>query len=332
MIPFKKSKKSLALAPIEELGFQDEQEIEDLVKYKNNMEVLFNLECLKSQFHVSENGRDLYLDSIAFDPKSKCFVIMEYKNAPDKGLVDQGLDYLNMMKQNRGDFVLAYNDKKSKEDQLRLKDLNWNYSRVIFISSVPFSDRQKNSMKGHSNFELWEIRKFEDGLIVIEPICGSKNKQSVRAVKKTPKSPIVSRNSLISEEYHVQKLDSPLEYLWKMLKKKLEKFDDTDFRSEKNYISWVYVKRVERVICYIRFQKRQIRIIVIKGNREPSGKKSRGYYEHNDPKNFARNNSIKFKSGKLRDEYWIDLTKKEDLNYVVHLLEQKYNSLKTKSS
>jgi hypothetical protein len=63
---------------------------------------LFDLEYVKSEFEL----HGLRIDTLAFDKESKGFVIIEYKRDRNFSVVDQGMAYLNLMLNNRADFIL----------------------------------------------------------------------------------------------------------------------------------------------------------------------------------------------------------------------------------
>lgn len=75
---------------------------------------------------------DLVPDTVAFDTERNSFVILEYKNAENKGLVEQGDAYYKLMLDNQKKFVDMYEDAKGKV--LGKDDVNWDEARVILVS------------------------------------------------------------------------------------------------------------------------------------------------------------------------------------------------------
>ena len=147
------------LTPIQRDSFKLELDIQGLVEA--NLETLFQLEYITSEFTVGE----FRLDTLAFDNESNSFVIVEYKKGHSYSVVDQGYSYLSVAVNNKADFILEYNEKTGK--QLKRDDVDWSASRVIFIAPS-FNSYQKNSVNFRDvPFELWEIRKFEDGNLQI---------------------------------------------------------------------------------------------------------------------------------------------------------------------
>ena len=125
------------LSPINKDEFKLEKEIQSLVE--NNLEELFDLEFVSSEFTVS----DFRLDTLCFDNESNSFVIIEYKKGTSYSVIDQGYSYLSIMLNNKSDFILEYNETKNKS--LKRDDLDWSQSRIIFISQS-FNAHQKNSV------------------------------------------------------------------------------------------------------------------------------------------------------------------------------------------
>lgn len=118
------------LSQIKEMPFKLEREIQNLVE--KNLGMLLGLEFVKSEFTISETVQQLRIDTLAFDAKSKAFVIIEYKQDKSFSVVDQGYAYLSVMLNNKADFILEYNESSGKV--LKKADVDWSQSRVIFIS------------------------------------------------------------------------------------------------------------------------------------------------------------------------------------------------------
>lgn len=61
------------LTPLNEVPFKLEKEIQNL--FEKNLEVLTSLKLIRSEFIIKQ----FRIDTLAFDPESKSFVIIEYK-------------------------------------------------------------------------------------------------------------------------------------------------------------------------------------------------------------------------------------------------------------
>lgn len=307
------------LSPIEQDSFKLEKDLQSLIEA--NMETLFDLKFIKSEFTIGDSR----LDSLAFDKKSKSFVIIEYKRGRSSSVIEQGHNYLVEMDGNQAEFVLQYNRKTGR--QLEPRDIDWAASRVIFISQS-FTARQKKSVNLKDvKYELWEIKKFENGLIALERYETSST-ESIKKLSKNNKNStrykVPSEVKVLSEEDRVQKLNQSLKPLWGNIKESLADFSDTSFAVTKSYISW---KRDGEVVCFIYFAKNNFNIVVHMGYIKENGEKTKKFFTFDDPKNLAKKRPWNMKTGGTGHKYKISLSKQEEINDVMFLLDQKYNSL-----
>tara|TARA_B110000259_G_scaffold185444_1_gene234507 strand:- start:114 stop:974 length:861 start_codon:yes stop_codon:yes gene_type:complete len=285
------------------------------------MDVLFGLQFVSTEFSIAE----FRLDSLAFDEQNNSFVIVEYKKGHSYSVVDQGYSYLSVMLNNKAEFILEYNEQTGR--QLKRSDIDWTSSRVIFVSPS-FNSYQKNSVNFRDvPFELWEIKKFDDDLVAFEQ-WRSSSTESIEKLSSGNKSSVISKVSsevkVLSEKDHVSNLSDGLNPVWTKLREKLVDYADTSFFVTKGYISW---KRENTAVCFIHFRKKEFRIDILRGNIKESGEHSKGFFTIDDPKEMTGCRSWNWKSGAQGHVYTIDLKDECDLDYVMFLLEQKYNSM-----
>lgn len=114
------------LSPIDEKEFILEKEIQNL--FENNLSLISDFIFVKSEFSI-KNRR---IDTLAFDPKNKYFVIIEYKRNKNYNVIDQGVSYLNLMLEYKAEFIIEYNESLNKN--LKRKDVDWSQSKVIFCT------------------------------------------------------------------------------------------------------------------------------------------------------------------------------------------------------
>lgn len=62
----------------------------------------------------------------------------------------------------------------------------------------------------------------------------------------------------------------------------------------------------------------------------PDGSYSKNFFNIEDPKGISEEHSWEWKSGAKGNVYKIKITPKTDLDYLIFLLKQKYNNLKSK--
>jgi hypothetical protein len=97
---------------------------------ETNLLQIFGLDLVRSEFEL----QGLRIDTLAFDKDSKGFVIIEYKKDRNISVVDQGMAYLNLMLNNKADFILEYNDRSAGPSTLKRTDVDWSQSRVLFVA------------------------------------------------------------------------------------------------------------------------------------------------------------------------------------------------------
>lgn len=163
-----------SLEQIKEKPFKYEKEIQRV--FEQNLSTIMGLELVKSEF-VVKNKR---IDTLAFDNQSNAFVIIEYKRNKNSSVVDQGFTYLSLMLQNKSDFILEYNEVLGKT--LARDKVDWSQTKVIFVSS----DFTENQIEA-TNFkdlaiELWEIKQYSNGTVIITPIRKSKSAESIKPI------------------------------------------------------------------------------------------------------------------------------------------------------
>ncbi len=193
------NKNKNALTILKEIPFKLEKEIQSI--FESNLQAVLNLQLVKSEFTIKNNR----IDTLAFDPESNSFVIIEYKRSQNYSVIDQGVSYLNLMLEYKADFIVEYNE--NQKGNLKRSDVDWSQSKIIFVSPS-FTDFQKQS----SNFkdlaiELWEVKQFDNDIIVVNPIKKSKSAPSIKQVQQSEDSDL----SKITKEIKVYTEDEHLE-------------------------------------------------------------------------------------------------------------------------
>src|SRR5690606_36294996 len=138
-------------------------------------------------------------DTLAYDADSRSFVIIEYKRERNFSVVEQGVSYLNLMLENKAEFIVEYNE--SQQQNLKRSDVDWSQSKVIFVSPS-FTDFQKQA----SNFkdlpiELWEIKQYEGYIIVVNPVKKSKAAPTIKTIQSSSDSELEKVSKERSEEH-----------------------------------------------------------------------------------------------------------------------------------
>src|SRR3990167_6772763 len=156
------------LKAVGEIKFDLEMDIQKLTE--DNLETLFGLKFVSgfsnNEFSVRAQEQDFYIDTLAFDKQQKSIVIIEYKKDRNFSVIDQGFSYLSAMLHSQADLVLELNKRLAKN--FSKEDIDWDQSRVIFISPE-FTNYQKNAINFRDlPFLLYEVKGYDNNLIQYE--------------------------------------------------------------------------------------------------------------------------------------------------------------------
>jgi predicted transport protein len=227
------SKQGNLLQVVKEHPFKLEKEIQML--FEENLFGIMGLLFVKSEC-VIKNKR---IDTLAFDPETKAFVIIEYKRDKSHSVVDQGVSYLNLMLEYKADFIIEYNENQKKS--LKREDVDWSQTRVLFVSTS-FTDNQKQA----TNFkdlaiELWEIKRYENGTVIIDSIKKSAAAPSIRqiATQSETLQQVTREIKVYTEDDHTNNKSDEVKELYEVFKKAiLNLSDNIEVVPKKTYIAF----------------------------------------------------------------------------------------------
>ena len=252
--------------------FDYEKVIQELIE-KNLSSVFPSLEFVATEETMGHDK--IRPDSIAFDKDSNAFVIIEYKNIKHHGVLDQGMDYYKLLKENKSEFVLLYN--KKKEELYDVDDINWEESRILLISPE-FSKRQIRSSQAlpglTDTIELYTIRKYENNIITLTKIESESESFLPKGNTKKKERTGYNRglNFSVIQEYTEEdylngkydprlKLPEQAKVLFHKMKDKiLDTFQELEFKQRKKYAGF-YSKRDGSAICTIEATKSKLKLI-----------------------------------------------------------------------
>lgn len=245
--------------------FDYEKSLQGLIE--NNLSNIFtDLEFVKSE-HQIENFR---LDTIALDIGRNSFVIIEYKNKKNESLIEQGISYYQLLQEKKENFVLLYN--KIKKKNFDVKDVNWDDTRIIFISPK-FSKYQKKAsgFRGVPT-EMWEVKKYEKGFLTLDKVDVSNGYSSNTGKPKSTTKSTTKLTTKYTTKYTTKQRPELTEYneddyldgkydstatsektrkLWNSIKAiLLEKFENLECVQKKKYAGF-YSKTDNTCICTI---------------------------------------------------------------------------------
>jgi predicted transport protein len=286
-------------------NFKLEREIQTVVE--NNLELLFNLQFVKTELKI----KDFRIDTLGYDKENKSFVIIEYKKERNFSIIDQGYTYMSLMLNNKSDFILEYNE--SCGETIKRDDIDWTQSKVIFVSPN-FTEYQKHSINFKDvPFELWEIVRYENDLIGLVQHKNN-SKESISSVTSGENNDIVNSVSkeikIYDEEYHLtqSRVKEQTKDIYFNLKERVFNLGgDIVITPRKTYISYKrktnfldihFLK--EGLWCWINLKKGEL----------------------DDPKSITRDVSSIGHYGNGDYELWIN--EESDLDYMMFLINQSY--------
>ena len=287
-----------SLVELTEDPFRLEREIQSL--FESNLYSFTGLEFIKSEFTIKNNR----IDTLAFDPESQAFVIIEYKRERNYSVIDQGVSYLNLMLDYKADFIVEYNESQSK--QLKRHDVDWSQSRIIFVSPS-FTDYQKQSTNFKDlGIELWEIKRYQGGIVSVNPLQKAKSAPSIKQVQKVDSEDIQKIAKEIQqydEAYHLADKSDDIKELYEQFRDSiLNLAPDIEMNIRKNYIAF---KCKNSNLLYVHFFKDFIRFDISEQRKKLI----------DDPRNF-------FKDVVDGNYFAVKVKDSENLEYILSLIKQ----------
>ena len=288
------------LSQLKQQKFKLEKDIQRL--FEENLTLLSGYIFIRSEFSI-KNSR---IDTLAFDPETQAFVIIEYKRQQNSSVVDQGISYLNLMLEYKADFIVEYNEKQ--KFPLKRNDVDWSQSKVIFVSPA-FNDFQIQA----TNFkdlpiELWEVNRFDNDIITLNIINKSKSAPNIKAVsiEKNEEFSTLKEIKVYQESDHLSDKSDFIQELYEDFKQGILNLDpDIEINTRKLYIAF----KKDRNIADIRIQQKNLKIWI-----------NLPYGELDDPKNLAKNVSNTGHWG--NGDYEITVESTQYLEYIMSLIKQ----------
>lgn len=307
------------LKQIDTKQFGLENDIQTLVE-KNTNE-LFNVEFVQTELTVGKYR----IDSLCYDEENNSFVIIEYKKGDSYSVIDQGYTYLQLLLNNKSDFLLVLS--KHFNRVLDSSDIDWSQSKIIFISQS-FNKFQKDSVNFKNlPFELWEIKRYENKTVVFtqhKPTSDEKIDSLQVGQKDTIINSVNQEVKVYDIEQHLSKSKKEIKKIWEELSSMFDQLDGVELVPKKHYVSLSYENKT---IGYFNFQKNGIRLDFSRGMVNPDGTRSKNYFDLDDPKGISKESSWEWKSGTKGTVYKISIFSDTDLEYIMFLIKQKYKNV-----
>jgi len=288
------------LQVLKENPFKLEREIQNL--FEQNLTLLTGLEFVKSEFTIKGKR----IDTLAYDSQSNAFIIIEYKRDKNVSVVDQGFTYLGLMLENKADFVLTYNETLNKN--LHSSKVDWSQTRVVFVSPS-FTENQRLA----TNFkdiaiELWEIKRFENDIISINPIKKTRSAESIKPVTQQSEKikSVTAEIKVYTEEDHLNGVSDEIIELYETYKNAiLNLFDEVEIVPKKLYIAFKKDKNISDIVVL----KKGLKIFI-------NLKKG----QLDDPKGLTKDVSETGHWG--NGDYELIVSNTDNLEYVMSLIKQ----------
>ncbi|HHV36400.1 MAG TPA: hypothetical protein GXX77_00970 [Candidatus Cloacimonetes bacterium] len=206
-----KCNKSEALSEIKEVKIAKEKKLQSITE--KNLPLIFGLEFVCSEFTVG-NYR---IDTLAFDPETNSFVIIEYKRSENRSVIDQGYAYLGRMLDRKADFVLKFSNVKNKSYEIN--DIDWAQSKIYFVSTA-FNKYQLDSLIFNDlPISLWEVKTYHDEHISYRRIEYGSSGASIKKIAPTDAIGKVAKElEVYTEADHIQRANDDIRALYETVR------------------------------------------------------------------------------------------------------------------
>lgn len=295
------NKKVLSL--LKEKSFNLEKNIQNL--FETNLEQITGYKFIKSEFAI-KNSR---IDTLAFDEENKSFIIIEYKRSQNYSVVDQGISYLNLMLEYKGDFIIEYNE--SQQQNLKRSDVEWSQSKVIFVAPSFTAFQRQSSNFRDLPIELWEIKQFEHDIVVINQLKKSQSAPNIKQIqnqngKKSDINKVITEIEVYDEDRFLKNKSDDIIELYETFRDSISNLSPN---IEMQPLKWVVLFKAKRKFAYIEIQKRCLKLWI----NLKSG-------QLDDSKGLAKDVSNVGHGG--NGDYEISIYNTDNIEYIMSLIKQ----------
>ena len=283
------------VAKVSSTEFQNERQFQILID--NNLEDILGVRLVESWFKIP-NGE---IDALGVDERNTP-VVIEYKWKQDPGAINQGLFYIDWVRENRRLFQLLVNDKLGKGIAV-----NWYLPSRLIVIAKDFTPRDIAAIKYMT--QTVELKKYSyySDLINIEDLTSVKLAK-INKVEEPDKEEV----GVVQEQYTIDKLlqkASPeLKQVFFTLRTKiLELGDDVwekvggwycDYRKSSTFVSPNIQTKLNRLLVFIKMGDKEI----------------------DDPQHWTIKKDFGF--GKLNTQF--ELMSLDQIDYAMYLIGQAY--------
>lgn len=257
----------------------------------------------KKLVECGKKSESLRIDGLAFDNKTKSFVIIEYKNKFDKCVIDQAKCYYKNLLDKKDSYVEKYFEIFGKDEEV---EFDFSKTRAIIIGPE-FSEEQKNRKDPDFDFELWTVSLCKYNNKIYRALYEKVDSDSKKELYFSSEDLKITRCSLL------EKKSDTVKKLYKDFENKLfEQFKDNYILDIRYIVDAVSIKANRKHICRLRVNKNSIKIdLYIKEIDEELKKKD-------------KKNKLECKSGNSPINYVLSLDHK-NIDYAIELINDVYN-------
>ena len=223
----------------EKIEFDGEYELQ---KFTNNhLKELFDLKFIATECQFNS----LRFDALAFDEKTKSFVILEYKNKPDSNVINQGKSYYELFKDNHDNYIDRFNEEF--ETDFEKEYFHPEKTKVLIIGPEFTPEQIEQAKSPEYPFELYTVSLYgcdeKKGCVLYEGVNSDYHERL-----------LVNLDDLkLNEETLLKGKSEEIIELYKNFKEHLvEEFNDLDL---KVIVDAVSIKAQNNYICIINVKK-----------------------------------------------------------------------------
>jgi len=273
---------------------KNEKELQKL--FENNLEEIFGIQFLASEFTTSRRGR---IDTLGLDEDGSP-VIIEYKKDEKDNVINQGLFYLDWLVDHKGDFEILV-----QKNLGRNAKIIWDAPRLILVAQS-FNQYDKYAVNRISeNIELKKYVLYENNILFVENVLLPNEKVKPRKKQKTT---VIYKEYTI--EHHLKDKPDKIKELFKELQ---ERILGLDGEVKEKVLKYYVAYKLNRNFAEIVIQNKGMRVHV-----------DISKAEINDPKNKLEDVSDKghWATGQLK----MRVDTLEDIDYCMDIIKQSYDS------
>ena len=149
--------------------------------------------------------------------------------------------YLNLMLNNKADFILEYNESSSSSHSLKREEVDWSQSRIIFISPE-FTKYQQHAIGFKDlGIQIWEVHKYNNDLLVFNEVKSPSTKEPITTIAKNDAiaKKVTEEIKVYTEEDHLESVDDKVKEMYSELKSAILSLGkDIEIRTKKHYIAF----------------------------------------------------------------------------------------------